>query len=153
MAIDRATLSSLIDEWQEDARIDFVDLDRSSADIPVLHGKYVRKMAEVRPELRKLEIRRRKLVRILHEYYRGDLNDPSELGKLGRDPFSRRVIQSHVGTYVDGDSQLGALDEMIAWHQEYVNTCAEILRQIGTRHRHVGTAVEFRRATQFTDAT
>ena len=149
--LDRDAVLGLLEDWRRDAAFDNVDLDREALRVPELHARYLRRLSDARPALEVLRARKRRLNRLLHEYYKGDLNEPEELRRIGRDPFVRKVLRGDVQTYVDGDPDMSSLDEMIAWHQEYVDSCREILRQINDRNWHVRNAIEHRRLTQFSD--
>ena len=143
------SLEALIEEWIDDAPVDFVDLDRASLGIPELHGKYMRKLADARPRLRGLEQRRKELFRTLHEYYRGDLNEPEMQKNIGRPLWSKRVVKTEIPMYVEGDEEMVDLETRIGYTKEYVDTCLEILKQINGRAWVIKNALEYRRLTQF----
>jgi len=72
-------IEQVIEMWQQDARIDDVDLDTESLNVPVLHGKYLKLFYEQKLKLKKYKIQYKSLNKVLSEYYRGDLNNPEDL--------------------------------------------------------------------------
>ena len=46
-------IEQVIEMWQQDAKIDNVDLDTESLNVPVLHGKYLKLFYEQKLRLKK----------------------------------------------------------------------------------------------------
>jgi hypothetical protein len=79
-------LEEILSMWKEDAQVDTVDLDTESLNIPNLHAKWLNILSKERLKLRSLNQKKKKLSKVLAEYYRGDLNNPEDLAEINREP-------------------------------------------------------------------
>ena len=79
-------IEKIIEEWRKDSVLDDVDLDNEALRIPNLHAKYLKILFEERVKLRSLRGKQKQLKRTLHDYYKGDLNNPDDLAEIKRDP-------------------------------------------------------------------
>ena len=48
-------LKEVLAEWQQDSRIDEIHLDKTSRDTPILHAKYLDKLANAKLLLKRAE--------------------------------------------------------------------------------------------------
>jgi len=139
----------IIDLWTDDCKVDDVDLDVESLKIPTLHGKYLRIYSKERKILRALEIKRKQLKQTLYDYFKGDLNDPSTLEELKRQPFDRIVLKNEIPDMIDADNAMMQLNIRMAVQRESVEVCEEIMKSINTRGFAIKNAIEWRRLTNF----
>ena len=61
-------IEQVIEMWQQDAKIDDVDLDTEALNVPVLHGKYLKLYYEQKLRLKKYKIQYKTLNKRLSEY-------------------------------------------------------------------------------------
>jgi|TARA_R100000426_G_scaffold79563_1_gene57263 hypothetical protein len=142
-------LEELLDSWKTDCKIDDTDLDKESLDIPLLHGKYLKYYYQEKLKLRSLRIKCKTLSKTLGEYYRGELNNPEDLNELNREPWPKVVLKQEIGNYVDADKEMVSLLSKIAYQEELVGCCEDILKNINNRGFQIRAAIDWRRLTQF----
>lgn len=143
------TIEELLTMWVEDSKIDGSQLDTESINVPRLHSKYLKLLSGARLKLRRLKLRQKTLTRDLVDYYRGDLNNPEDLARLNKEPWPKSVMKADIPSYVDSDEQmLQLLTAMIA-QEEIVDVCTEIIKSINSRGYQIGTAVNYKKLTEF----
>jgi hypothetical protein len=140
-------INELIDEWKKDTRIDDLNLDSESLKVPSLHSKYMGHLSESRMELRQLRIQRRLLVKDLFEYYHGDLNNPEDLERIGREPYVKKLMKNDVMSYVEADREVMRMDAKMEMQSELVDTLLEIMKSINNRGYSLKNAIDWRRLT------
>jgi hypothetical protein len=142
-------MEELLDMWQTDSKVDDTDLDVESLKIPTLHGKYLKIMYNEKLRLRSLKIKQKSLTKTLTEYYRGDLNNPDDLKEMDREPWPKVILKQEIGNYVDSDKDMMSLLSKIAYQEELVGCCEDILKSINNRGFQIRAAIDWRRLTQF----
>jgi hypothetical protein len=142
-------IEEIMDMWLQDAKIDDVDLDRESLSVPNLHAKYLKILYSEKLKLRKFNIQRKTLNKVLSEYYKGDLNNPEDLRELQRDPWSRTILKQDINSYVDSDDEMIKLLTKIAYQEEVVSILEDILKSINNRGFHIKSAIDWRKLTNF----
>jgi len=144
-------LEEILSMWKEDAQVDTVDLDTESLNIPNLHAKWLNILSKERLKLRSLNQKKKKLSKVLAEYYRGDLNNPEDLAEINREPYLKTVLKSDINYYVDADSDMIDLNLRISLQQETVDVLEEILKAVNGRNWILKNALDWRRLTNFGD--
>ena len=142
-------IEEIMDMWTQDAKIDDVELDRESLGVPNLHAKYLKILYQQKLKLRKLNIQRKTLVKVLAEYYKGDLNNPEDLKEIQREPWSRTILKQDINSYVDSDEEMIKLLTKIAYQEEVVLLLEDIMKNINNRTFHIKNAIEWRKLTNF----
>jgi len=143
------TIEEIMDMWLQDAKIDDVELDRESLSVPNLHAKYLKILYSEKLKLRKFNIQKKTLVKVLTEYYKGDLNNPEDLKEIQREPWSRTVLKQDLSSYVDSDDEMIKLFTKIAYQEEVVSILEDILKSINNRGFHIKSAIDWRKLTNF----
>jgi hypothetical protein len=134
-------------EWKNDAKIDDINLDSSSIDIPNLHAKWLEIRTKSKSKLIKLQYTKKKLTKTLYEYYRGNLNNPDDLKEIGREPLLNKPLNSETTIYVDADDEMININLRIAAQEEIVEVLTEILKSINNRNWVIKAAVDYRKLT------
>lgn len=142
-------IDEIMDMWVLDAKIDDVELDRESLNVPNLHAKYLKLLYQQKLKLRKLNIQRKTLVKVLTEYYKGDLNHPEDLKEIQREPWSRTILKQDINSYVDSDDEMIKLLTKIAYQEEVVLLLEDIMKNINNRTFHIKNAIQWRQLTNF----
>lgn len=142
-------LDDVIEMWQQDAKIDDVELDRESLNIPVLHGKYLKVYYQEKLKLKALKIKYKTLSKVLSEYYRGDLNNPEDLDELGRPPWEKTVLKQDIAQYIEGDQEMIAHVSKMVYQEEVVSLLEDILKSINNRGFQIKNALDWRKLTNF----
>lgn len=133
--------------WEADCKYDDLNLDKDSLNISSLHAKYNRLLSETRSQLRSAVIRKKAHYSTLRDYYLGNLNNPEDLERIGRQPFLSKVLKNEVQTYIDSDGDLVRMDERIAVLEEKVEVIVEIMKCIHKRGYDIKSAIEWRKFT------
>jgi len=141
-------LEELYDLWEKDAKYDDLNLDVDSLNIASLHAKYNRMLSEARSQLRALRINRKSHYATLREYYLGNLNNPEDLDRIGREPYLNKVLRQNVQDYVEADDDIVKIDTRIAVLEEKVEVIVEIMKCIHKRSFDIKHAIEWRKFTQ-----
>lgn len=140
-------IEDIMEEWKNDAKIDDINLDSSSIDIPNLHAKWLEIRTKAKSKLIKLQYTKKKLTKTLYEYYRGNLNNPDDLKEIGREPLLNKPLNSETTIYVDADDEMININLRIAAQEEIVEVLTEILKSINNRNWVIKAAVDYRKLT------
>ncbi len=143
------TIEEIMNQWLAEAKIDDVDLDTESLSVPSLHAKYLKLLYTEKLKLRKFNIQKKTLSKVLREYYQGDLNNPEDLKEIQREPWARTVLKTDLNSYVDGDEEMIKLLTKIAYQEEVVLLLEDIVKNINNRTFHIKNAIEWRKLTNF----
>ena len=142
-------IEQIMETWLQDAKIDDIELDRESLNVPNLHAKYLKLLYQEKLKLRKFNIQKKTLVKVLSEYYKGDLNNPEDLKEIKREPWSRTVLKQDINSYVESDDDMIKLLTKIAYQEEVVSLLEDIIKNINNRTFHIKNAIEWRKLTNF----
>jgi hypothetical protein len=140
-------IEDIMKEWKNDAKIDDINLDSSSIDIPNLHAKWLEIRTKAKSKLIGLQYTKKKLTKTLYEYYRGNLNNPDDLKEIGREPLLNKPLNSETTIYVDADDEMININLRIAAQEEIVEVLTEILKSINNRNWVIKAAVDYRKLT------
>jgi hypothetical protein len=142
-------IDQIIEMWQKDAKIDDVELDTESLNVPILHGKYLKLFYEQKLKLKMYKIQYKTLNKTLSEYYRGELNNPEDLKSIGRDPWEKHVLKADVHQYIEGDQDMIALVTRMVYQEQVVSLLEDIMKSINNRGFQINAAINWRKLTQF----
>jgi hypothetical protein len=138
-------IDELYDMWSVDSKVDDLKLDDASLDTARLHSKYISIMSHHRLVVKKLEADYRKRKKVKWQYYRGELNNPEDLKKHELEPMLHTVIRQDVDVWLDADDELNNMMLKIALHEDIVDVCKEIIRQINNRNWNIRNAIDWRK--------
>jgi len=142
------TLEQLQEMWQEDCKVDELNLGQESTKIPELHSKYLNHLTTLRLQCRKAQSELMKLRRLKWKYYRGEL-DQKELNELGWDQYlGNAPLNNQMNDILDTDQEIIKLTDKL----EYVNTCLTFvescMKSISSRSFDIKNAIEWTKFTQ-----
>jgi hypothetical protein len=124
-------IDELIEMWKKDAVVNRTEPGRELLNIPVLHSKYLSILTKNRLLSKESEFKYNKMKRLKWEYYTGKLDD-DELKKYGWEPFPY-ILKSDLTTYLDSDDDLNKLQANKIMHDEIVDLCYSILKELNSR--------------------
>ena len=124
-------LEELLEEWRKDSDIDRTEPGKALLDIPKLHSKYLNILSRHRLLSKEAEFKYNKMRKLKWEYYTGKLDD-DELQKHGWTPFPF-VLKSEINTYLDSDDDLNKYQAQKIMHDEVVEVCTAILKELNSR--------------------
>jgi hypothetical protein len=138
------TLDTLSEMWSKDSVIDLTEPARELAKIPSLHSKYLQILSYHNLLIKKITSEYNKKKSIKFQYYNGDLNDPDELSKHGfSEPQRKKILKQDIQIYLDGDEDLINLLLKKSLHQEIVDYCNSIIKEINNRTYQVNNIIKW----------
>jgi hypothetical protein len=124
-------VDSLLAEWKIDAVMDKLEPASELRKIGSLHSKYLTILSTHRRAFKEGERRMAKLRRLKYEYYMGRL-DQTTLAHYKWEPFLY-TLKGDLATYMDSDKELVNGKAVIAIHEEIVDLCERIIKELGSR--------------------
>lgn len=124
-------LDELLEMWRKDSIIDRTEPGRELINIPQLHSKYLNILSRHRLLSKEAEFKYNKMRKIKWEYYTGKMDD-EELKKYGWEPF-QYTLKSEINTYLESDEDLNRFIAIKALHDEIVDVCQSILKELNSR--------------------
>lgn len=124
-------LEDLLEMWRKDADIDRTEPGKALLDIPKLHSKYLNILSSHRLMVKQAEFKYNKMKKLKWEYYTGKMDDAT-LKHYGWEPFPY-ILKSDITTYLDSDEDLNKYLANKAMHEEIVDVCNAILKELNSR--------------------
>lgn len=138
-------IDTLMNEWSNDAIVDELEPGRALLDIPKLHAKYLRILTHHKLVVKKLMGDYNKLKRIKWEYFSGDLNNPEDLEAYGFEPLMKKILRQDIPTYLDSDPELNNILLKKVVHDEIVDACESILKELHSRTFQIRSFIDYER--------
>lgn len=136
-------IDDLMEMWSTDSKMDETEPGRELARIPVLHSKYLRILTHHNLVVKKLQADYVRLKRVKWEYYNGDLNNPEDLEEYKLEPWSKKVLRQDIPTYIDSDNDLNTILLKKVIHQEIVDFCQSVLKELGNRTYQLNSMIKW----------
>lgn len=136
-------IEDLMEMWIKDSAIDETEPGKETSRIPTLHAKYLRILTHHKMIALKHQSDYNTLKNIKFQYFSGDLNNPEDLEKYGYDPWSKRVLRQDIPMYLDSDKELNNLLLKKVMHQEIVDFCTTVLKEINNRTFQLGNLIKW----------
>ena len=124
-------LDELLNMWAADSVIDRTEPGKALINIPQLHSKYLNILSRHRLLSKESEFKYNKMKKLKWEYYTGKL-DKDQLEKHNWQPFPF-VLKSEITTYFESDEDLNRLTAQKMLHEEIVEVCQSILKELNSR--------------------
>lgn len=140
-------IDDLMEEWSKDSKIDETEPGRELIKTSTLHSKYLRIMTHHNLICKKLMGDYNKLKKIKWEYYSGDLNNPEDLEKYNLEPMMKKVLRQDISTYIDSDTDLNNILLKKMLHQEVVDFCGSVLKELNNRTWQLRSFIEWEKFT------
>lgn len=142
------TIQSLLSLWTADAQFDATAPDKELAKLGSLHAKYLTILSQHRLAAKTAEHRYFRLRKLKLEYYAGKLNGNTEiLAKYQWEPFIF-TLKSEIPAYLDADRELQSLQTALHLHQEMVEVCQSILKELNSRTFQIKDYIVWQRYLQ-----
>jgi len=135
-------LDEIFNQWEQDSKIDLLELSRSASDVAVLHHKYHKLLSRERLILRKMEADLKVLKLEKSEFYiDGPTQEQVERGwKL---PPRGRVLKTEAPNYVEADEDVIKQTLRFAYQKEKVEVLESIIRSIMHRGFQIKSAIDY----------
>jgi len=139
-------LDDLMEEWHKDCAIDSTEPGLELIRISSLHGKYLHILSHHRMLVKKFTNDYNKMRLIKFQYYQGDL-DMEELKERGWEPNSRLIIKQNIPVYMDADEDLNNMVLKKVVHEEVVEFCTSIIKELNSRVYALRSFIEWKKMT------
>lgn len=140
-------VNALMEEWLKDTVIDETEPGRELLKISGLHSKYLRIMTHHNLIAKKILGDYHKMRKIKWEYYNGDLNNPEDLEKYNLDPNPKKILRADIPTYLDSDTQLNDVLLKKVMHEEIVEFCKAVIKELNSRTWQLKSFIDWERFT------
>lgn len=138
-------LKDVLTDWSEDSKLT-MQLDEDSRKTPLLHAKYLEKLANCKLLLKRAEFTQKTLLKQKWEWYNGKM-DMETVKKLGwdPDPFNGlKVMKGDMDYYYDSDPEIQKSEEKIQYYKTLVETLNEIVSNLNWRHQTIGNIIKWK---------
>ena len=139
-------LKEVLAEWAKDNQIHETHLDESSRKTPILHSKYLEKLANAKLLLKKAEFSQKTLLKEKWLYYNGKM-DQEKIEKMGWDPDpfdGLKVLKGEMDYYYDADPEIQKSEEKIQYFKTLVETLSDIVDTIKWRHQTISNIIKWK---------
>ena len=139
-------LKEVLAEWANDNQIHETHLDESSRKPPILHSKYLEKLANAKLLLKKAEFSQKTLLKEKWLYYNGKM-DQEQIEKMGWDPDpfdGLKVLKGEMDYYYDADPEIQKSEEKIQYFKTLVETLSDIVDTIKWRHQTISNIIKWK---------
>jgi|TARA_R100000030_G_scaffold42493_1_gene31952 hypothetical protein len=139
-------LKEVLAEWANDNQIHETHLDESSRKTPILHSKYLEKLANAKLLLKKAEFSQKTLLKEKWLYYNGKM-DQEQIEKLGWDPDpfdGLKILKGEMDYYYDADPEIQKSEEKIQYFKTLVETLTDIVDTIKWRHQTISNIIKWK---------
>ena len=126
--------------WEQDSKIDPVELDTAALNIPTLHSKYIRIFSDYRFKRKQAQGNLKQLTRRKFEYYTGKA-DPEEYKD---NPFSLKLLKTDITMYIESDQEVKDLQLKIDMYDIIIDYLEGVIRMINTRSYQIKNAIEWK---------
>lgn len=133
-------LTQLIEEWQNDAEINRLDLIGASLEIPNLHAKYWRLYMQERAKLIAWMGELKTLKMDKYEFYVEGPN--SETPSEWEFPARGKILKADVERYLDADKHIITLAQRVDLQKEKIKMIEGIIYHINFRSNSIKNAIE-----------
>jgi len=132
--------------WDQDSKINPVDLATESLRIPELHNKYYKIYTQERLLLNKLELELKVVYKEKYEYYMG-IMDEEDLKTNGWEPFSLKVLKADLPIYLESDLDMVNATKKIVLQKEKINFLESIIKNLNNRGFLIKNAIDWNKFT------
>lgn len=140
-------IDELMEEWSKDSQIDQTEPGRELIKTSSLHSKYLRILTHHNLVCKKLMGDYQKLKKLKWEYYSGDLNNPEDLEQYKFPPMVKKVLRQDIPMYIDSDTELNNILLKKTVHEEIVNFCGSVLKELNNRTWQLKSFIDWERFT------
>jgi hypothetical protein len=138
-------IEALMEEWIKDAPINETDPQKSLAEVPSLHSKYLRIMTHHNLVAKKLQFTYNERRNLKWDWYKGDLNNPEDLAKYNLPPQEKTVIRQDIPKLLDADNELNNMLLKKILHEEIAEFCKAVLKELNNRTFQLKSYIDYER--------
>ena len=133
--------------WKDDCKIDDIELDASSLEVPRLHAKYAELLSEKKLSVIRYERQMKELNKDKWLWYGGKMSkDEIEEKSWDYDPFGGlTVLKSDYDKFTGADKEIQDLNDKLEYLRITVDVLSDIVSQITWRHQTIKNIIEWRK--------
>jgi len=132
--------------WDQDSKINPVDLATESLRVPELHNKYYKIYTQERLLLNKWELELKVVYKEKYEYYMG-IMDEEDLKTNGWEPFALKVLKADLPIYLESDLDMVNATKKIVLQKEKINFLESIIKNLNNRGFLIKNAIDWNKFT------
>ncbi len=137
-------LEEILNEWNNDSKIDRIEISNESLSISQLHNKYLRIMTAESVQLRSLTHEYNKMYKLKWEYYLGILDDET-LRERGWVPMGLKILRQDLDIYLNSDEDLSKLKMKQELQKEKISVLDSIMKSISNRGFQIKNYIDYER--------
>lgn len=126
--------------WEQDSKIDPLELDTASLNIPALHGKYLKIFSDYRFKKKQATFQLKQLTRKKFEYYSGKAN-PEDYKE---NPFDLKVLKTDLSMYIESDPHIQEFQIKIDMYEIIIDYLDGIIRMLNNRSYQIKNAIQWK---------
>ena len=140
-------LKEIQEMWKSDCKIDDIELDASSLEVPKLHAKYTELLSEKKLEVVRYERQMKELNKDKWLWYGGKMShDEIKEHNWDYDPFNGlTVLKSDYDKFTGADKDIQDLNDKLEYLRITVEVLTDIVSQITWRHQTIKNIIEWRK--------
>jgi hypothetical protein len=135
-------IDSILDEWNNDSKIDKVEIGNESLKIAELHNKYLRIITQESLILRKLDFEYKDMYRLKWEYYLGYL-DSDTMAERGWEPMRLKILKQDLDIYLSSDADIQKIQSRQVLQKEKIVALESIMKSITNRGFYIKNFIDF----------
>jgi len=135
-------INDIYELWEIDSHFERDELTEETLKIPKLHSKYLRILSEERLRLKTFESLYKKLFRLKHEYYRGDL-DGDTLKQMGWSQNPLKILRQDLDMYIQQDEDIIDMSNKVTLQKEKISLVESIMQQISNRGYQIKSIIDW----------
>lgn len=140
-------LSELQKAWEDDSKINEMELGREATRVPSLHAKYLSYLSNVKLKLRKSESDYYNVRRLKYRYYRGEMSHDELIANNWEQYQGNKPLKNEMDEFLLCDKDLNELMDKIEYLKTVTFTLEQILRSINSRTWDIKSAIEWNKFT------
>lgn len=137
-------LEEILNEWNNDSKIDRIEISNESLSISQLHNKYLRIMTAESVQLRSLTHEYNKMYKLKWEYYLGILDDET-LREREWVPMGLKILRQDLDIYLNSDEDLSKLKMKQELQKEKISVLDSIMKSISNRGFQIKNYIDYER--------
>ena len=140
------SIDEILEQRQQDTKIDRTELGDEALNIPKLHHKYFKIFTNERLNLRKLESELKQLKLDKYEFLTQGPNEETK-DKGWRLPAKGMILKGDIPMYLEADQDIINLSLKIGLQQEKIELLDSIIKSIMNRNFVIKNAIDWNRFT------
>jgi hypothetical protein len=126
--------------WEQDSKIDPIELDTASINIPSLHAKYLKIFSDYRFKKKQGTLQMKQLVRRKFEYYTGK----ADAQEYKNNPFDLKILKSDLNLYIESDEEVKNLQLRIDQYEIIIDYLDGVIKMLNNRSYQIKNAIQWK---------